>query len=338
MSLPIFLCVLTVLSTLAVSSHTALADRPSLELPLDCAMGVDCFVQNHFDHVPGEEAADYTCGPLVYDGHDGIDLRAWTMTQMREGVDVLASAPGIVVGVRNSMEDVLIDDIGRDALDGRDAGNGVRIDHGDGWFTQYSHMMKGSVIVAVGDTVNTGQVLGMMGLSGNTQFPHVHLGVSHDGIDIDPFAGIVEAYACGDPIEPLWSPQAMAQLDYVAGGFLQAGFADESADYRAAREGAYNNFAQHENTGALVFWSEFFGLLEGDKIRFELVFPNNFDTITNTVTMDRNRAVQFNFVGRRLPETSWPQGTYEGKVSVLRDINGTEQVIASTVETITYQP
>lgn len=338
MSLPISLRILAVLITLAGNSHAALADRPSLELPLDCAMGVDCFIQNHFDHVPGKEAADCTCGPLVYDGHDGVDLRALTMTQMREGVDVLASAPGIVVGVRNSMEDILVDDIGRDALDGRDAGNRVRIDHGDGWITQYSHMMKGSVIVAVGDTVNVGQVLGKMGLSGNTQFPHVHLGVSHDGIDIDPFAGTLEAYVCGDPIEPLWSPQALAQLDYVAGGLLQAGFADESADYRAAREGTYNDFVLHEDTGALVFWSEFFGLLEGDQIRFELVFPDNFDTITNTVAMDRNRAAQFNFVGRRVPEAGWPQGTYVGMVSVLRDINGTEQVIASTIETITFQP
>jgi murein DD-endopeptidase MepM/ murein hydrolase activator NlpD len=68
---------------------------------------------------------------LFYDGHDGTDFRTRAMTNMRTGVEVLAAAPGVVMGTHNMMEDVLVGDIGCDSLEGRDASNGVRIDHGN---------------------------------------------------------------------------------------------------------------------------------------------------------------------------------------------------------------
>jgi len=54
-------------------------------------------------------------------------------------VPVVAAADGVVVGTRNDMNNVFVGNIGVDALDGKDAGNGVRWDHGNGGFTQYSH-------------------------------------------------------------------------------------------------------------------------------------------------------------------------------------------------------
>ncbi len=66
---------------------------------------------------------------------------------MKEGVPVVAAAPGVVTGMRDGMPDVDVRKIGAAALMGRDAGNGVVIDHGDGWVTQYSHLRNGSVAV-----------------------------------------------------------------------------------------------------------------------------------------------------------------------------------------------
>lgn len=320
------------------ASRPANADPLSLELPVACSIGTDYFVQNYFDHVPGEGEADFTCGPLVYDGHRGTDIRTRTLAQMWEGVDVLAAAPGIVVGTRDFMDDVFVGDIGRDALDGLDAGNGVRIDHGDGWFTQYAHMMKGSIVVEVGDRVEAGDVLGKIGLSGNTEFPHLHLGVSHNDVDLDPFTGTDNSVGCGEVADPLWSADALAALAYVAGGTLQAGFAGEAADYRAAREGDYDGFTLKEDSAAFVFWAEFFGVLEGDRIRLVLEFPDDYDTITDTITMERNRAQQFNFVGRRLPVTGWPQGVYQGTAWLLRTVDGNEVVVATVSASTTFDP
>lgn len=53
-------------------------------------------------------------------------------------------------------------------------GNHVIIDIGGGHYSVYAHMQEGSVRVAVGDTIVTGQVLGLLGNSGNSGAPHLH--------------------------------------------------------------------------------------------------------------------------------------------------------------------
>ena len=53
-------------------------------------------------------------------------------------------------------------------------GNHVVVDIGGGRYAFYAHMQPGSVAVAVGDRVRAGQVLGLLGNSGNTDGPHLH--------------------------------------------------------------------------------------------------------------------------------------------------------------------
>jgi hypothetical protein len=56
-------------------------------------------------------------------------------------------------------------------------GNSVVIDIGDGFFVNYAHFQTGSVRVKVGDRVRTGDVLGIVGNSGNSVAPHLHVHV-----------------------------------------------------------------------------------------------------------------------------------------------------------------
>lgn len=53
-------------------------------------------------------------------------------------------------------------------------GNHVVIDLGNGNFALYAHMKKGTITVQQGDFVTRGQVLGLLGNSGNTSAPHLH--------------------------------------------------------------------------------------------------------------------------------------------------------------------
>src|SRR3977135_165633 len=95
------------------------AERPQplpLEVPLACRFGESCFIQQYFDHDPGPGAKDYRCGPMVYDGHDGVDLRVPTMTQQQRGVEVLAAASGVVRGVRDGMNDISVRAAGEDSV------------------------------------------------------------------------------------------------------------------------------------------------------------------------------------------------------------------------------
>src|SRR4029079_7984120 len=57
------------------------------------------------------------------------------------------------------------------------AGHHVVVDIGAGGFAFYAHMQPGSVRVKVGDKVKPGQVLGLLGNSGNTNTPHLHFHV-----------------------------------------------------------------------------------------------------------------------------------------------------------------
>lgn len=54
------------------------------------------------------------------------------------------------------------------------AGNYVIIQIGDGIYACYCHMIPGSIRVAVGQTVKKGDVLGLLGNSGNSDAPHLH--------------------------------------------------------------------------------------------------------------------------------------------------------------------
>ena len=81
----------------------------------------------------------------------------------------------------------------------------MAIRHADGWETQYCHLRQGSVLVATGERVEAGRALGLVGMSGEANFPHVHLSVRRDGVGIDPFTGLPGGERCGGGGEPLWS-------------------------------------------------------------------------------------------------------------------------------------
>jgi murein DD-endopeptidase MepM/ murein hydrolase activator NlpD len=53
-------------------------------------------------------------------------------------------------------------------------GNYAVVNIGHGRYAFYAHMQPGSLKVKVGDTVKTGQVLGLLGNTGNTDGAHLH--------------------------------------------------------------------------------------------------------------------------------------------------------------------
>ncbi len=60
----------------------------------------------------------------------------------------------------------------------------VKVDHGDGVETAYSHLS--AIEVPPGDTVTAGDRIGAMGCTGSCTGPHVHVEVRRDGTPIDP--------------------------------------------------------------------------------------------------------------------------------------------------------
>ncbi len=60
----------------------------------------------------------------------------------------------------------------------------VELDHGDGWKSRYAHL--GRLDVEAGDLVARGDVLGVVGATGNATGPHLHFEVRLDGRPVDP--------------------------------------------------------------------------------------------------------------------------------------------------------
>jgi murein DD-endopeptidase MepM/ murein hydrolase activator NlpD len=90
------------------------------------------------------------------------------------GQEVISAADGQVVAAVDGFDDQIPGEapplIPLEEADG----NHVVIDHGNGNFAFYAHLIKGSVTVEEGDFVTRGQLLGLVGNSGNTIAPHLH--------------------------------------------------------------------------------------------------------------------------------------------------------------------
>jgi hypothetical protein len=56
-------------------------------------------------------------------------------------------------------------------------GNSVILDLGEQQYAMYAHMQPGTIQVRVGQRVNAGQLLGLVGNSGNSVAPHLHFQV-----------------------------------------------------------------------------------------------------------------------------------------------------------------
>jgi murein DD-endopeptidase MepM/ murein hydrolase activator NlpD len=117
-------------------------------------------------HWPLDRAGVITRGPVAPGGsaevHQGLDIA------VARGTPIRAAGGGLV----------------RDA--GRDPEYGlfVRLEHPDGYTSMYGHASR--LLVARGDSVSAGQVIGLSGSTGRSTAPHLHFEVLKDGEPIDP--------------------------------------------------------------------------------------------------------------------------------------------------------
>lgn len=299
---------------------------PRFGLPIRCDPGRDCFVQNHFDRDPGPGWLDFACGALSYDGHQGTDFRLPSLAGMAQGVEVLAAAPGRVVATRDGEPDVSVRERGLEAVKGREAGNAVRIDHGGGWETQYSHLRRGSVRVRPGQRVEAGEAIGLVGLSGKTEFPHVDFVVRHNGRALDPYAPILWAGSDGAPdcrtqpmagMEMLWREDLRETLRYIPTSVLVSGFALSAPERERAQRGESVDEAD-PRAPAIFFFVESFGLRSGDVERISIEAPDGRVILSTGRPVERNQAVRYLSAGARMPGQGWKLGRYLGRYQVER--------------------
>jgi len=88
-----------------------------------------CFIQQYTNRGPSLKAADFTCGPLSYDGHKSTDFALPTLADRENGVTVTAAATGVVRAIRDGMADIAAN---APDITNRDCGNAVVLSHDGG--------------------------------------------------------------------------------------------------------------------------------------------------------------------------------------------------------------
>ena len=309
-------------STAAKETETFAQNRDpnaiELSIPIDCNLGEDCFIMQYVDRDPDpNEEIDFGCGRQTYDTHKGTDFSLPDETAVDEGVAVVASAAGTVLRVRDGVPDIRADDTQVQAVEaqGIECGNGMVIDHGDGWETQYCHLRNGSVVVEPGTEVEQGDVLGMVGLSGKTQFPHVHMTVRYEGEVIDPFVGVTAEPGCNIDRRPLWD----RPLEYTPTGLIRAGFSTEQPNFDRLWEGDFSETEFDRDLPALIFWTFSYGVLEGDVQQFRLYDPEGKEFVNQASEIEESNRTWMSFVGKRnTSERPITPGTWRGEYELKR--------------------
>lgn len=299
-----------------------------LGLPADCTLGSDCWVVNYLDVDPSDKAQDFQCGPRSYNNHKGVDIAIADRVAMEKGVNVVAAADGTVLRFRDGEKDWPALDTAeiisaRKALfDGnKGCGNGVFIDHGDGWMSIYCHMKQGSIVVKRDQKVKAGDILGQIGQSGFAEFPHVHIGIYKGEEVIDPFTGHNAEDGCGhaSSATPLWSDALALTYDPVI--FYAAGFKNGAPRFDAIKIDASSPESYPNDIAAFTFWVALYGVNKGDQIDLEVRDPFGLVYVRREIMQEHDRARQFYFVGKKVHEPL-KKGHYEATATLTRYVAG----------------
>ncbi len=158
----------------SISPGPITGPSPKFVYPLSSKPAKEYYTYIYVDQDPRtDHMVDYRGGQFIYDQHSGIDLGPASFSWMDAGYPILAMAPGVVTVVDDGNFD-------RETVIADRSGNGVVIDHGDGWQTVYWHFAANSITVKVGDTVTAGQLLGITGSSGTSGGVHLDFEVQHN--------------------------------------------------------------------------------------------------------------------------------------------------------------
>ena len=182
-----------------------------LNWPVKAASGFnDCgfhFIGAFVDQNTAASAIkDFNCGSNTYDGHKGTDISVFPYGFYKmdnNQVEVVAAAAGTIIAKSDGNFD-------RNCTANNLTANYVIIQHADGSQALYWHMKKNFVTTKiVGQTVATGEYLGIVGSSGSSSGPHLHFEVWSGATSAtrqDPYSGTCNTLNANS----LWTSQKPA--------------------------------------------------------------------------------------------------------------------------------
>lgn len=320
---------LTLFLLLATSTCIFAQQLFQLQFPVKCQLNKNCWIINYVDNDSTTEWHDYRHGRQTYDGHTGTDIAIKNLTAMKQGVDVLATTSGFVIATRDGVPDknalnpttsptsgTTATTLNKNTLQNMSCGNRVAIKHAGGWITDYCHMKSGSIKVKKGDFVMAGQKIGQIGLSGTTEFPHLHLNVQNENLFFDPFTGH-ERYLKGVRM-PLWTPKTAQELTYTPTVVYNTGISDEIPTLLNIRNEKYKNTRISFFSNMMLVWVDMFHVERGDTLNILVKDPKGNPLIKKDIVIEKSNAKKFIYTGKRKPVNGFAKGNYTVKISFER--------------------
>lgn len=208
---------------------------------------------------------DYECGTRTYDGHRGVDIFSWPFPWNRmaaDEIEVVAGAPGTIVSKQDGFPDQSCSTSGGQW-------NAVYVLQDDGSVAWYGHLKRNSLTArTVGQRVGYGDYLGVMGSSGNSTGPHLHLEVYNAfGQLVDPFEGPCRTKAA----YPTW----LEQPPYYDSAVNRLQVGDAPASLPPCPMLAVPNDVQMLAKGSLGYFTAFYrDQRQGQVSSYRIVRPN----------------------------------------------------------------
>ncbi len=279
-------------------------DLPSkFLLPIGRTANQDWAINNYADVDPRSgQAADYRGGTFQYDGHDAIDAGPWGFDKADAGIPIYAAADGTVTQVDDGHFD-------RETTATGNPGNFVRIAHGNGWDTVYIHFAANTITVKVGDSVRAGQVIGLMGSSGNSTGPHLHYTALYKNL----------------PVEVGYSPNDYWQNPLPYGGDVTQFAFDAGVTPFDPWSDMYESVPHISSyptsqTGLLYSWVQTYSLNPGDLLAWRWIRPNGSVLDTTSFNPTGNDRFSWWYWSRPFSAFTGTPGTWQ----VVHLLNGNE--------------
>ena len=116
-----------------------------------------------------------------YGGRNAVKTSKGYSSTDHDGIDIGGTGGNLNGQAADSIGGGKVTEVGYDE---NGYGNYVVVDHGNGYTSLYGHLQKATV--KQGDTVSAGQQVGVIGSTGSSTAPHLHLRVHKNGQSIDP--------------------------------------------------------------------------------------------------------------------------------------------------------
>lgn len=316
---------LSLLTLVLLTIHAPKSYAMEIMFPINCKLGENCFISKYVDHFFDKTVQkDFRCRSSVTSTNNkGTGIKV-SESFYRTGVPVYAVADGIVVKKRDSIPDKRImsaEEAQKASITGY--GNVILIEHEDDYATLYAHLQLNSIPYKIGDQIKKGDQIGVIGLSGLTEYPHLNFEVYHRDQIMDPFTGTKQNNICDLDIEnTLWDDRFMRQYSaYSDTKISDSGFTDIIPTKETYKEISNTLQQLTPDTKQLIFWINAQAVEQGDEIVLSLFDTDGNLMIRKAKRFEESHANYLFSLGKKETDKHWKAGQYNAFVQLWRDGN-----------------